>query len=72
MKDFLETLGVEFEEPLTFKGYLALLWIGLALPLLTISEDAPFWAILLVVVNFFAAIATASKVLPKLKDEEDE
>lgn len=70
MKELFEILcGVHFKQPLTWKGRLAIIWIALAVVGLTINDDAPFWALALVVVNFFASLLAGAMFIPDIEDE---
>jgi hypothetical protein len=72
MKKLFEIMGVEFERELKAKDYAVLTWISIAITMLSVKfECVPMWVVLAVLVNFAASIFVGSKVLPEIKDDDE-
>lgn len=73
MRKLYDIFGIKWERPLKWYEYLLLVWLGLSFCCLAVDMDTiPLWAVALIVGNFGVSVWVGGKILPDIKDIDDE
>lgn len=73
MRKLYDIFGIKWERPLKWYEYLLLVWLGLSFCCLAVDMDTiQLWAVALIVGNFGASVWVGGKILPDIKDIDDE